>query len=472
LAAVDIDEQAAKTYRSNFCRYRGGPAVLSGDAGNLASVDPHSIYEGEEPDVLIGGPPCQGFSRVGRSKLDSLSEEGHEADPRNQLYLAFMKAAKKWRPKAIIIENVPGMLSVDSGGTDAGDRDLSFAEQAASDLVARGYRAGFAVLNAVRYGVPQYRDRLFFVGIRKDLGIQPSLPPTTHRAVMPSGYMTTSSSLFLPFDDLHHDLQVDTRFERHDATTVEDAIGDLPPILDHIGDSPRERGNFRQKRPFSPEQATGYRALMRSWPKIGRVPSNLVDHVSRRTPRDYEIFRRMEPGDRYSQAIVHAKAIFAEYLEIARTRSYPKKGTPQYEARKFARDHYDEHFRQLALVDGLPAEGTDEFEELCDCFVPPYPEHKFKDKWHKLIPSQPSWTVVAHLAKDAYSHIHYSSKQARSISVREAARLQSFPDGFRFEGNMGDCFRQIGNAVPPLLAWAMASHVLEILRLPHTKPPF
>src|SRR5262249_4695915 len=108
--------------------------------------------------------------------------------------------------------------------------------------------------------------------------------------------------------------------------------------------------------------------------------------------------------------------------------------------------------------------------ELRKRFVPPYPVEIFKDKWRKLDAGQPSWTVTAHLSKDAYSHIHYDDAQARAISVREAARLQSFPDGFPFSGNMGDCFRQLGNPVPPLLAWAIAAHLLKKLGFPSREP--
>jgi DNA (cytosine-5)-methyltransferase 1 len=95
-------------------------------------------------------------------------------------------------------------------------------------------------------------------------------------------------------------------------------------------------------------------------------------------------------------------------------------------------------------------------------FVPPYKLGAFEEKWWKLIPSLPSWTITAHLAKDCYSHIHYDS-QKRAITVREAARLQSFPDAFIFSGHTGDCFRQIGNAVPPLLSYAVAKHLKKLL---------
>ena len=86
------------------------------------------------------------------------------------------------------------------------------------------------------------------------------------------------------------------------------------------------------------------------------------------------------------------------------------------------------------------------------------------------MPDQPSWTVPAHLSKDAYSHIHYDSDQARAISIREAARLQSFPDAFTFSGNIGERFRQVGNAVPPLLAWAVACRVLDALGCEPERP--
>ena len=104
-------------------------------------------------------------------------------------------------------------------------------------------------------------------------------------------------------------------------------------------------------------------------------------------------------------------------------------------------------------------------EELRAQIVPPYDAGKFPNKWRKMEPDAPARTLMAHLGKDSYSHIHYDSSQARTISVREAARLQSFPDGFRFCGSMNSGFRQIGNAVPPLLAYALARHLRGLLGL-------
>ena len=93
--------------------------------------------------------------------------------------------------------------------------------------------------------------------------------------------------------------------------------------------------------------------------------------------------------------------------------------------------------------------------------VPPYNPERFVDKWRKMCPHEPARTLTAHLGKDSYTHIHHQDDQPRTITVREAARLQSFPDGFTFEGAMNAALRQIGNAVPPLVALALARHISQ-----------
>jgi DNA (cytosine-5)-methyltransferase 1 len=135
----------------------------------------------------------------------------------------------------------------------------------------------------------------------------------------------------------------------------------------------------------------------------------------------------MAPGDRYPQAVVIAERRYRSAL--SRWESAGRRGPRPRRA----------------------------------SFVPPYRQDVFPEKWRKLAKDQPAWTVTAHLAKDTYSHIHYDSRQARMITVREAARLQSFPDGYAFAGNIGDAFRQIGNAVPPLLAFALGRQIAGLL---------
>jgi DNA (cytosine-5)-methyltransferase 1 len=178
---------------------------------------------------------------------------------------------------------------------------------------------------------------------------------------------------------------------------------------------------------------SAYAQLMRSWPGFEAPQDGLRDHVIRYLPRDYPLFARLNPGDQYPQAWQHAMNMFNEKLADLR-----KAG---------------KHI----------AEGSPEYESLRRAIVPPYDASKFPNKWRKMWSDQPARTLMAHLGKDSYSHIHYDSEQARTISVREAARLQSFPDGFVFSGTMNPSFKQIGNAVPPLMARALAARIMETL---------
>ena len=218
------------------------------------------------------------------------------------------------------------------------------------------------------------------------------------------------------------------------AVTVRQAIGDLPPIVRRnwrISAGPpsrdtRDTTNYAQGRP------SAYAAAMRDWD--GFQPRGPVQaHVARHTPRDYGLFSAMGPGEQYPKLHRRALGRFERQVEWRRRRG--------------------ETLR----------ENGDEWLALKASMVPPYDPGKFPNKWRKLDAEQPSCTLTAHLGKDSYSHIHYDPQQARTISVREAARLQSFPDGFIFEGSLNAAFRQIGNAVPPFLAYAVAKCVVELL---------
>lgn len=437
LAAVDRNETAGQTLEHNFSRLQRAspPLVLHGEHGDLESVDLERIAaRGQGPDILVGGPPCQGFSRIGRAKLRSIAEDPESEDPRNTLYRRFVHAASFWKPRAVLMENVVGMLSL---------KGQNVAEFVAADLASQGYRVGYVLLNSVWFGVPQFRERLFFVGIREDLGILPTAPDPTHIAELPSGYLRPKESSNLSFDFAGH-FELSIRPERAaiPATTVGDALGDLPPITTHL--SPRIRrpttADLHVPLPYDRPAGSPFARLMRSWPGFDAT-SGVQEHAIRYTPRDFEIFRQMRPDDRYPEAIAIARARLERELA-----------------------------RRTTAGEAIPPE-SEAFKALRKAIVPPYPEDRFVDKWRKLNPARPSWTLPAHLSRDSYSHIHHDDAQARAISVREAARLQSFPDAFEFCGNMGDCFTQIGNAVPPVLAWALAGHLLELLGCPSVACP-
>jgi DNA (cytosine-5)-methyltransferase 1 len=174
---------------------------------------------------------------------------------------------------------------------------------------------------------------------------------------------------------------------------------------------------------------------MRQWPNFTSSTEELTGHIIRYTPRDYEIFKRMPHGGQYPEALATAMEIFAERLRKAEKES------------------------------GRTIEKCSKrYDEIYKATVPPYPANKYPNKFRKMWPDHPARTLPAHLGKDSYSHIHFDSAQARSISMREAARLQSFPDGFRFAGSMNPALKQIGNAVPPLLAYAVANELNKRLR--------
>ena len=193
--------------------------------------------------------------------------------------------------------------------------------------------------------------------------------------------------------------------------TVETALDDLPKIKAHTS---------RHKKAIQAHKAKQ---------KDAADDPGLQHQTHTRfvTPRDHRIFKKMKAGDDYPRA-----------LKIA--------------AKAFQKAN-DEYLTQKTLRKGRPKK---------EDYVPPYDENKYKDKWWKLRPDLPSKTVMAHLAKDGYSHIHH--KQPRMLSVREAARLQSFTDNFKFSGPMTSAFRQIGNAVPPLMAKALAETLKKVLR--------
>lgn len=429
LAAVDTNEDAGRSFRDCFARLqpRRPPRAFFGGAGDIERLDLERVASADGgPEILVGGPPCQGFSRLGRAKLASLSDDQDTDDPRNQLYRRFVDAARLWTPRAVVMENVPGMLSL---------QGTNIADAVASDLAACGYRVGYALLNAVWYGVPQFRERLFFIGIREDLRLLPSMPGATHHVELPTGYLRptqliTLSLAFVP----HFELEVRTAGAKLPATSVGDALDDLPPLTDHLVAAPPAQ-RHRDRCPellYRTGPSSAFARLMRAWPGLPE-PSSVKDHVIRRTPRDFETFRRMRPDDRYPEAM------------------------------RLALCRLDEELARRAAAGEAIAVGSPAHDALRNSIVPPYPVEKFVDKWRKLNTRRPSWTVPAHLSHDTYSHIHHDDNQARTISVREAARLQSFPDAFEFAGNMGSRFTQIGNAVPPVLAWALAGHLLKQL---------
>jgi DNA (cytosine-5)-methyltransferase 1 len=362
--AIDSNPAAIQTYRLNHPEVRP-ERIICGDLRQFRKAEFDLIREklaGTDVDILVGGPPCQGFSRVGwRSRGAAKQEYRATTDSRNHLYRELVELLHVVRPRVVLMENVPGMGEVKfQDGT-------TFRELARAALEAAGYDTNIWMLNAAWYGVPQQRIRQMIVGSR--VGKAPAMPPPEFRALT---------------DPPDHP-------SSHPAMKLMEAIGDLPRL--RVDD-----GQWIARREGVPTERSRY--LERS----GALDSNgfIYSHVSRfQNATDLERFRTMRPGETYMDLLSKRPDL--------------------------------ENYR------------TDVFD----------------DKYYRLRGDQPCRTIVAHLRKDGNSFIH--PRQTRSLSVREAARVQSFPDSYIFTGSRGDQFEQIGNAVPPLLAEAMGRELLTHL---------
>jgi DNA (cytosine-5)-methyltransferase 1 len=367
LLALDMDSAALRTYRLNHPSVPDG-RVLCRDIRDLSPGELSSAIGGKSIDVLVGAPPCQGFSHAGfRSKR---THTGYRvgSDERNFLFEYMVVAALELRPRLFLMENVVGMQS-------ARRKNLSFIETAGRMLEEKG---GFSTaiwrINASAFGVPQDRIRYFLVASRN--GELPQLPPEEYQ------------------DIRRQDFDVDAL----PPVTVDEAIFDLPPrssadgIAVECWKSPSPESNPRLRR-----YLCKFRLLRNS-----RL---IYNHTVRyHNKRDLELYALLRPGEDSIHVLErHGRADLMRYR----------------------RDVFD-------------------------------------DKYAKLRGDRPSKTIVAHLAKDGNGYVHPS--QDRSISVREAARLQSFHDGYAFCGSASDQWIQIGNAVPPVLAETIAHSFLKTLR--------
>lgn len=442
VGAVEIDPIATQSHATNF--FKSAPRAEKGKHArphDITAIEPEQLVSelglGSKEtavDVIVGGPPCQAFARVGRAKLREVAEhpEAFLKDSRGNLYVSYLRYVKDFQPLALLMENVPDVLNY--GGHN-------IAEEMCEALEEMGYRCGYTLLNAAYYGVPQMRERMFLIAYARELKPAVSFPSPMHWVDLPKGY---EGSRQVALKSLKLDLFSQTTFyteppkassDLPPAVTAREAIGDLPAITLHLeGKLKRGARRFNEKIPCPADtHISAYAHKMRDWPGF-ESKDGVADHVIRFLPRDYSIFRRMKPGDQYPEAHQHALKML------------------------------EERIKRLAKKGNHVSPGSSAYKELKKSLVPPYDPKKFPNKWRKMEADRPARTLMAHLGKDSYSHIHYDSAQARTISVREAARLQSFPDGFRFEGTMNPAFRQIGNAVPPLLGLALANEMLKQLK--------
>ena len=406
-AGIELMPAACQTISYNLdFRYGREQSYICADITKIDAADFKDKF-GKEGCIVIGGPPCQAYSIAGRSKLRSLGKDRiNTKDSRGYLYQDFLRFVFELDAKAVVMENVPE-------STNFGE--MNIPEIVCKSLEEHGYKAFWTVLNAADYGVPQVRERVFVLGIKEELGKMIELPYPTHKSR--GNYQTTNQKRFESFLQNRYFRKPNTSTDaKKEWITVGEALSDLPVLFPSIKDKYR-LVKLNEEKDYRTDPQNEFQYSMRYW--YGDESIGVTANAFRNNKRDFPIFARMRQGDDYTAA-----------SRIA-----------------------DELFTQEAVVFGFKP-GTAEYTRLQHKIVPVYDRDNFLTKWYRLEENRPSHTIIAHLSKDTYGYIHPT--EPRGISVREAARIQSFPDDFYFNCSMGDAFKQIGNAVPPLLALAVA----------------
>lgn len=381
----------------------------------------------DEPWVLVGGPPCQAYSLVGRSRNQGISGYSPEGDHRHFLYRHYLHIIQKFKPAAFVMENVKGILSSKVGGVHIFPRILEDLERPGGKrgcryqivplvLPANGRASTESsryVLRAEELGVPQARHRVVLFGVMEGIRLRPEA--------------------FLLGQE-----------RRYGVKTV---ISGLPKLRSGITDADTDRW---------PEKASSLlrstaRAVKRWQPEVASHLEQLSGSAAKaRDPGSGGRWMPKRPGsdavpDHLSDWLLDPKLDGVLNHEV---RAHMESDLMRYAyAAAFAKEH------------GHSPRGAEEFPKAL------HPDHqnwesgKFVDRFKVQQWSFPSSTVTSHLSKDGHYFIHPDASQLRSLSVREAARLQTFPDNYFFEGSRGAQFRQVGNAVPPWMARQIASVV-------------
>lgn len=383
--------------------------------------------------VLVGGPPCQAYSLVGRARMGSLP--GFEDDARHFLYLEYLKILSDHRPPVFVMENVKGLLSAQHGGKKMIERILNDLRK--PSLALTGRKSGLEynlfslvddstedddpsafLVKAEEYGIPQARHRVLILGIRSDIDITPE------------------------------------RLTKLKAPSVLDVISDLPRIRSTLS---REVDSFSAWKDSLAEVTASH------WYAKGRV-NGLAQTVQ-------EI----------DQALSALQT--GQLTPGAETMSYsgkPKVNPKWYRSgcdgvvtNHAGRGHMRSDLHRYLFASSY-AQANGKSAQLGDFPAALLPAHKnvqdgiskdyFGDRFRVQVQDRPSTTITSHISKDGHYFIHYDPSQCRSLTVREAARLQTFPDSYKFEGNRTAQYHQVGNAVPPMLSVKIAEIVYDILK--------
>lgn len=406
----------------------------------------------DKPWVLIGGPPCQAYSLVGRSRNRGNPDYKAEDDNRHFLYRQYLRIIQERRPSIFIMENVKGILSSTVNGErifpkilqdlaepdralDKPDSGLRYSiySLVADDVYESGMPAEAIdpsnyVIKAEEYGIPQARHRVILLGVSNDIKL--------------------------------HGGGMEHKLRKRAGPSVQESIGKLPKLRSRI-----------TKCADSAEMwANTVRQHLRDLSEhCGRLEGMDKSHLMKTYLELYSEhpgYSRLSSGGLRVAKIPGEDGRTGTHLDswllddrLSSWLNHEARGHMSSDLRRYA------YATVFAQVRNRSPKGSGDFN------LPGLePDHRswksgsFSDRFRVQLRDQPSTTITSHIAKDGHYFIHYDAKQCRSLTVREAARLQTFPDNYFFLGARTEQFHQVGNAVPPLLAYQIAEVVAKILK--------
>jgi len=397
---------------------------------------------GQTDWVLIGGPPCQAYSLAGRSRLRRKDPSKFESDAKHFLYTEYLRIIQQFAPAVFVMENVKGMLNSKNAGKYIFERILADLKEPRPDLryVIRSFvvnkdelEPNDYVIEADDHGIPQSRHRVILFGIRADVASTPIL------------LEQRPESLLL------------TKVAKKIGVSA--ALAGLPPLRSRLSREPDSQEAWIKALREAPLSLKGWRLPVRSIieAEMKKFTKRAEKHATFGAPF---ITMDVAPGEAMPQALREW------YLDPRlggvihhETRSHMRSDLHRYlfaacfaAAQKYAPD-----------LRNFPPRLLPDHVNVNDETIP------FKDRFRVQMGKFPSSTVVAHIKKDGHYYIHPDPAQCRSLTAREAARLQTFPDNYFFEGNRTEQYGQIGNAVPPLLAKQIGEIIFNFMSSPRSE---
>jgi DNA (cytosine-5)-methyltransferase 1 len=385
------------------------------------------VLDGASNWVLIGGPPCQAYSLAGRSRR--ANDVDFANDEKHFLYREYLRIIRVHKPAVFVMENVKGLISSQHSGSgmfvriveDLARPSRGLEYEIRSATVADnglGLRPDDYVIEAEKFGVPQNRHRVILIGVRSDIA---------------------SSELPL--------------LQAQAPVSIGTAIGDLPKIRSRLSTKTDSARTWN-------EAVVAGVPLIGGWGTTGERGVRKI--MERAAKASAEIESPGAPFTKYPQGLVRRTDEYSRWVLRPAVGGYCQHVSRRHMAKDLARYLFASSFAEMFGHSPrlhsfpprlLPAHKNATLEE----------GFPFKDRFRVHCAHEPSWTVVSHIAKDGHYYIHYDPTQCRSLTVREAARVQTFPDDYFFEGNRTQQYTQVGNAVPPLLASKIARLVHSVL---------